>query len=174
MRILIISSSRDEVNEKYLELGNIVGNKLRDLNLELNFGAASTGIMGRYKNYFRTVNSYTVKKYVNDLRNINSTKEYILDTTFDRTKNLYQDSDLILVLPGGTGTLAEIFGILEENRSIDNPKPMYIYNYDHFYDNVINIIETCINNKFNDKSIYNYFYVSDNLDQLIDKIKEHL
>ena len=174
MRILIISSSRDEVNEKYLELGNIVGNKLRDLNLELNFGAASTGIMGRYKNYFRTVNSYTVKKYVDDLRNINSTKEYILDTTFDRTKNLYTDSDLILVLPGGTGTLAEIFSILEENRSIDNPKPMYIYNYDHYYDNVINIIETCINKKFNDKSIYNYFYVSDNLDELIDKIKEHL
>lgn len=174
MRILIISSSRDEVNEKYLELGNIVGNKLRDLNLELNFGAASTGIMGRYKNYFRTVNSYTVKKYVDDLRNINSTKEYTLDTTFDRTKNLYTDSDLILVLPGGTGTLAEIFSILEENRSIDNPKPMYIYNYDHYYDNVINIIETCINNKFNDKSIYNYFYVSDNLDELIDKIKEHL
>ena len=49
MRILIISSSRDEVNEKYLELGNVVGNKLRELNLELNFGAASTGIMGRYK-----------------------------------------------------------------------------------------------------------------------------
>lgn len=174
MRILIISSSRDEVNEKYLELGNIVGNKLRDLNLELNFGAASTGIMGRYKNYFRTVNSYTVKKYVDDLRNINSTKEYILDTTFDRTKNLYTDSDIILVLPGGTGTLAEIFSILEENRSIDNPKPMYIYNYDHYYDNVINIIDKCITNKFNDKSIYNYFYVSDNLDELIDKIKECL
>ena len=114
------------------------------------------------------------KKYVDDLKNINSTKEYILDTTFDRTKNLYTDSDLILVLPGGTGTLAEIFGILEENRSIDNPKPMYIYNYDHYYDNVINIIETCINNKFNDKSIYNYFYISDNLDELIEKIKEHL
>lgn len=174
MRILIISSSRDEVNEKYLELGNIVGNKLRDTDLELNFGAASTGIMGRYKNYFRTVNSYTVKKYVDDLKNINSTKEYILDTTFDRTKNLFNDSDIILVLPGGTGTLAEIFGILEENRSIDKPKPMYIYNYDHYYDDILNLIDTCVKNKFNDKSIYNYFYVSDNLDELIEKIKEHL
>lgn len=174
MRILIISSSRNEVNKNFLKLGDIIGKKLKDTNLELVYGAASTGIMGRCTKYFKVINSYTVEKYIDDLKNINSTKEFILDTTFDRTKIMYKDSDIILVLPGGTGTLSEIFSILEENRTTKNPKPMYIYNYNNYYDDIINLIDKCVKNNFNDKSIYNYFYISNNLDEIIEKIKKCL
>ena len=174
MRILIISSSRDEVNNNYLELGNIIGEKLKDYNLELVFGASSTGIMGKYSKYFNIINSYTTDKYKDDLRKINSTKEYILDNTFDRIKYMYQDSDIILVLPGGTGTISELFSILEENRSTNNPKPIIIYNYNNYYDSIINIIDTCVKNNFNSNSIYNYYYISNNLNEIIEKIKEHL
>ena len=174
MKILITSSSRDEIAEEYLKLADTVCERIIELkkDIELVFGAANTGMMGRCTRYFDKVYSYTVEKYVSMLKDINSTKEYILETSFDRTKEMYKESDVILVLPGGTGSLAEIFGIIEENRSIDNPKPMIIYNYNHYYDKVIEIINDCITNKFNSNSITDYFYISDDLDIVMQKIKD--
>ncbi len=169
--ILICCSSREEVNKDFLFLADTVSKEISSLGYRLIFGASSSGMMGRCMNNFDEVYSYTVEKYREDLENIPSTKEYIVETTFDRTKEMYKDSDIILVLPGGTGTIAEVFSILEENRSISTPKPMIIYNYNGYYDNVLNIINIAIDNNFNNSSIKNYYQVCDNLEDLIKNIK---
>ena len=173
MNILICSSSREEGNKEYFYLAESVAKEISNLGYHLVFGAASSGIMGRCRNNFDIVYSYTIEKYREDLENIKSTEEYLLDTTFDRTKEMYQKADIILALPGGTGTIAEIFSILEENRSISNPKPFIIYNYNGYYDNLLKIIDTAIENNFNDFSIKNYFTVCDSLDKIIEIVKEH-
>lgn len=169
--ILICCSSREEVNKDFLYLADSVSKEISSLGYNLVFGAASSGMMGKCMNNFEEVYSYTVEKYREDLINIPSTEEYVVETTFDRTKEMYKDADIILVLPGGTGTIAEIFSILEENRSISTPKPMIIYNYNGYYDNVINLIDIAVENNFNDSSIKEYYQVCDNLEELIEYIK---
>lgn len=171
MNILICASSREEINKEYLLEAEKVGKELAKLNLQLIFGAASTGMMGKIEKQFTSISSYTVKKYIEDLKNIPSSKEYILDTTMDRTKEMYNQADVILLLPGGTGTLAELFSILEENRSIDSPKPFIIYNYNGYFDKVLELINNCISNNFNSPEIYNNFEILNNLDEIIKKIK---
>ena len=172
MKIFIGSSSRDEINKEYLELAEKVGQELKKYNYDLVFGAASTGMMGKTTKYFNNIYSYTVDKYTDDLKNINSKKEYILKTTFDRTKKMYKDADLLVLLPGGTGTLAELFGILEENRSINNPKKYIIFNYNHYYDKALELIDSCIKNKFNSKDIKDYYKVVTNIKDLIKEIEK--
>lgn len=159
MNILIGSSSRDEINEEYLDLATNIAQIAKDKGYDLVFGAASTGMMGQTRKYFKTVYSYTVKKYEKDLENIDSKEEYVLETTFDRTKEMFKKSDIILFLPGGTGTYSELFGILEENRSIDKPKKVIIYNYNNYFDKALSIIDDCINNNFNSKDIKDHYIV---------------
>ena len=171
MNILICTSSREEIDKEYLLLAENIGKELTKLNLNLIFGAASTGMMGKIEKHFKNINSYTVEKYTNDLKNIHSSKEYIIETTMDRTKEMYKEADVILLLPGGTGTIAEFFSILEENRSINNPKPFLIFNYNGYYNKIFEIIDTCIKNNFNDKEIYNYFEVCNNFEEILKKIK---
>lgn len=171
MKIMIGCSSRSEVDQKYLDLAKSISKKCNSLGYELVFGAASSGMMGRCYSSFDTVYSYTIDKYVEDLKNIPSKEQFVLDTSFDRTKQMFLDSDYIVILPGGTGTLGELFSILEENRSIANPKCYILYNYDGYYDGVLNMIDTCVQNHFNDSSIYDYFQVVSNEEELFQKIK---
>ena len=171
MKIMIGCSSRDEIDSKYLELAKSVSKKCNCMGYELCFGAASTGMMGECATNMDTVYSYTVAKYVDDLKNIKSKDEYVLDTTFDRTKELFGDSDLIVLLPGGTGTLAEVFGILEENRSIDNPKLVILVNYEGYYNPIINMIDKCVEQNFNSFNIYDYIKIVENEEELFEIIK---
>ena len=171
MKIMIGCSSRDEIDKKYLDLAKNVAKTCNCLGYELCFGAASTGMMGECCKTMDTVYSYTVAKYVDDLKNIPSKEEYILDTTFDRTKEMFNDADLIVLLPGGTGTLAEVFSILEENRSIDNPKQVILVNYDGYYNPVINMIYKCIELNFNSFNIYDFIKVVNTEEELFQIIK---
>lgn len=174
MKIMIGCSSRSEISPKYLKLADSVSKKCAELGFELCFGAASTGMMGECAKNISSVYSYTVSKYVDDLKNINSKEEFILDTTFDRTKEMFYDSDIIILLPGGTGTLAEVFGILEENRSIDNPKRVVLLNFDGYYDPIIRMIDNCIELNFNSANIYDFIKVVTTEDELFQIIKSVL
>lgn len=171
MKLMICSSSRDEIDKEYKILADAISKELNNKGHDLIFGAATTGMMGMCQNNFKHIYTYTVQKYIEDLRNINSSEEYILNTTFDRTKEMYLDCDAVIALPGGTGTMTEILSIIEENRSIDNPKPLIIYNYKGFYNTLFNLIDILIETKFNDSSIKDNYQVCDNINDLLNILK---
>ena len=87
------------------------------------------------------------------------------------SSNLYYDSDKILFLPGGSGTFAEIFGMLEDIRTIDNNKEMIIYNKDNYYTDIIKLLNKAVKNKFNDINILDYIKVFNDKDDLINYLE---
>lgn len=176
-KVFIGCSSKDTIHTKYLEEAKEISSSLSKDNYALVFGAASMGMMGACYQEFnyshQPIYSYTVEKYQEDLSHLQSDIEVILPTTFDRTKQLYQDADIIILLPGGTGTIAEIFSILEENRTIDNPKKIVLYNFDGFYNKLLEVINYCITEKFNDSSIYDYFTVVNTRDEVLKFVNDN-
>ena len=156
-------SSRDAISDEYKELTTRISKLFVDNNYSLATGGASTGMMGAsflefHKNK-KNVYAYTVSKYEEDLENLNGAFKFIYEYTFDRTKCLYKKGSIIIFLPGGTGTLAELFASIEENRTTNNPKQIILYNYNGFFDKVLDLIYYCVTNKFNDESIYSFFTV---------------
>jgi uncharacterized protein (TIGR00730 family) len=163
-------SSRDAINDEYKELTTNISNIFIDFDYSLATGGASSGMMGKsfleFHKSKKDVFAYTVEKYEEDLENLPGSFKYIYDNTFDRTKSLYQKASMIIFLPGGTGTLAELFASIEENRTINNPKQIILYNYNGFFDKVLNLIYYCVTNKFNDESIYSFFTVISSEEEL--------
>ena len=156
-------SSRDAISDEYKELTTRISKLFVDNNYSLATGGASTGMMGtsflEFHNNNKNVYAYTVSKYEEDLENLNGAFKFIYEDTFDRTKCLYKKGSIIIFLPGGTGTLAELFASIEENRTTNNPKQIILYNYNGFFDKVLDLIYYCVTNKFNDESIYSFFKV---------------
>lgn len=156
-------SSRDAISDEYKDLTTNISQIFIDNDYSLATGGASTGMMGKsflefHKNQ-KNVYAYTVSKYEEDLENLPGSFKYIYETTFDRTKSLYQKGTITIFLPGGTGTLAELFACIEENRTTTQPKQIILYNYNGFFDKVLDLIYYCVTNKFNDESIYSFFKV---------------
>ena len=170
MKIFIGSSSRVEIDNSYVEDSIYIANKLSkwyDLNMG---GLIDGGMMGNVTEIFlnnnREVTIYTLKLYGEDFSKFRGNYKYF-DNTFMRTSNLYYDSDKILFLPGGSGTFAEIFGMLEDIRTIDNNKEMIIYNKDNYYTDIIKLLNKAVKNKFNDINILDYIKVFNDKDDLI-------
>ena len=51
-------------------------------------------------------------------------------------------------MPGGSGTLGEMFGVIEEGKNNLQDKKIVLYNYKNFFDGLLKFIETCKQNGF--------------------------
>ena len=176
MKIFIACSSKNHYEDIVKDMAKTLAQQGHDLI----FGAASTGMMGIASKEFakegRGVSSVTVEKYLDDLINIPSTEEYICDTTFDRTKCLYQNADVIIFMPGGSGTMGELFGILEELRTVDIKNKLFIYNLPYkdgyFFDFFEGLMNRFIEDHYNDESIKKYYKIVYSKEELLERIGE--
>ena len=168
MRVTIGSSSNDLIDNKYKESAQKVCEFLASNNCDLNWGSGSTSIMGIcyqvFSKYNRNIYGYTTPKYKDMISDLPKANHQILETTFDLRKNAFRDADLIVFLPGGTGTTAELFAYLEEARSNDVDKPIIIYNENHHFDSTLSLINDLVQRNFNSNNIFNYFIVANSFD----------
>ena len=176
MKIFVACSSKSHYEDIIEEISNALAQQGHDLV----FGASSTGMMGicmkEFQEEKRNIISATVERYKDDLINIPSTEEYLCDTTFDRLKLLYQKADIILFLPGGSGTMGELFGILEEVRTIDIKNKLIIYNVPYkegyFYDFFEELMDRFIKDNYNDESIKEYYKMVYSKEELLKELGE--
>jgi uncharacterized protein (TIGR00730 family) len=83
------------------------------------------------------------------------TELIVVDTMHVRKRMLYEKCDAAIVLPGGYGTLDELFEMLTWNQLSIHDKPIFILNTDGFYDGLLVHInkmleETFLYNKLED------------------------
>ena len=171
INIFIGCSSRVEIDKKYIDDADFISKELADYGYDLIIGGISNeGMFGKILNNFsetkKKINVYTLKLYNEDVNLYNVGCKYV-KSTFERTENIYKDAFKILILPGGTGSLAELFGMLEDNRTIECTKEIIIYNQDGYYDDLIRFIKKLIDEKFNDYSILNYIKIFNKKEDLI-------
>ena len=169
MRVTISSSSNDLIDDLYKETAKKVCDYLAENDWDLNWGSGSISIMGicynEFTKYNRNIYGYTSPKYSDDINNLPNAKHNIFDNTFDLKKNIFSDANLILMLPGGTGTISEFFAYLEEIRSNDVDRILVLYNEEHHFDKMLELINDLIKRNFNTSSIYNYFKVVNSFEE---------
>ena len=171
MKLFIGCSSRPGIDKKYIEDADFISKKLADYGYDLIIGGISKeGMFGKILNSFNTahrnIKVYTLKSYNEDISLFNVDCTYV-ENTFEREARIYNEASKVLILPGGTGSLAELFSMLEDNRAIKSTKEIIIYNQDGYYYDLIKFITKLIREKFNDYSILNYIKIFNEKEDLI-------
>lgn len=137
MNVAILSSSSERIDPYYYSITQSIAHYLACNNFDLVYGGCSTSMMGicyqEFSKYNRNIYSFTTEKYTDDISNLPKAKHFIRQTTFDMKKEMFENSDLIIALPGGIGTLSEILSFVEENRSNDKEVPIIIYDENSDY-----------------------------------------
>ena len=164
MDVLIISSSRNEIDDYYKSIARHLSNYLARNDCNLIFGGASSSMMGICYEEFSKLNkkiyAYTTLKYADDLKKLPNSKHIICETTFDLKKQMFENCDLILCLSGGLGTISELLSYIEEKRSNNSDKPIIVYDENNYYKQLFSVINETITNNFSDNSIYNMFDIA--------------
>ena len=180
MNVLILSSASEKIDPYYCSIARSISNYLAKLGYNLVFGASSTSMMGicydEFKNQGREIYAFTTEKYQDDLKNLDYAYHYINETTFDMKKNMFEHSDLIVVLPGGIGTLSELMSYIEENRSNDKCVPIEIYDEekDSYFEPLLQTLQSMKRKGFITSDINSLFTISHNKDEFMYDIDKHV
>ena len=176
MKTFFSVSSRTKIDKFYLDDAKYISDGIAKLGYDLIIGVAmNEGMPGEvlksFKDNNRKIYLKTLKVYGENPKEFDYVDfEYSTDT-FERTKRIYDESDILIMMPGGTGSIAEAFAFLEQARtdSWDNktPKTIVVYNKDGHYNQLHSQIKEYIDKGFNDDSIYEYLNIFNDKDELI-------
>lgn len=151
MKIFIGCGSNPKISDELKLVAEDVCKLIAGLGYDLVYGAYNEGMMGVCFDTFKEMNKEVYG--INITRYDTGGCYEVYDTSFERLKRICELSDKLLILPGGIGTYSELFGLLEEKA-----KPVIIYNYKGFYDDLI---------KFLNKNLDNNILYDDDLNNLI-------
>jgi len=90
----------------------------------------------------------------------------------ERKMKMHQESDGFIALPGGMGTLEELFEIITWLQLGLHQKPIGLLNINGFYNDLIKMLETMVRKGFLSMDNYNLLLVDSDPRLLIKKMEE--
>lgn len=175
MKLLIGCSARDEIDNKYKEACKEYLEVIFNDNNDLINGADYHSIMGiSYeiaKNKGRKLIGITPKMFKEDVGNLVYDELIYTDNISERTYKCIEMCDALIFLPGGIGSIYEFFSALEFIRSNEFNKPIVIYNYNNYYDDMLNMLNKIYKEKFADNKLY--YHISYNAKDSLEYINNY-
>lgn len=129
-----------------MEAGRLMGKTIADRNLELVFGGGGTGVMakvadGALENGAKVIGVITDDLNTTALVHQELTNLHVVETMHQRKAMMVELSDAFIALPGGFGTLDELFEVLTWAQVGLHELPIGILNVAGFYDPLLAYIE---------------------------------
>ena len=79
---------------------------------------------------------------------------------------MYKKSDAFIVLPGGIGTIDEVFEVIATNILTKSNKLLILLNYKKFWSKLLELINTSIKQKYSKKEIKNNIKVTTSINEI--------
>lgn len=149
---------------------------MAEYNVRLVYGGGSAGIMGIIADSVMQ-NGGKVTGFIPrlllewEVQHRGITELIICDDMHERKKRIYSISDAAIILPGGFGTLDELFEIVTWNQLTIHDKEIYILNSGGFYNHLIEHIEVMKQEQFLYEDALKRITVLDEPSELITYLK---
>ena len=178
MNLFIGCSCEEKIDKNIIKKSKELIKEIASIdNIDLVYSNCIDGLGGVCYEEFRKNNKKIIGVQVDKFRELQdqaySDKEIIVKNGIDRFKNIYDNSDIFLILPGGFGTISEIFNLIEEYR-IDDKKRIIIYNLDGYYNDLIKIMDNLFDTHFASVKISDCIDIVNSKKEVINIIKEEL
>ena len=175
MKLFIGASGSENIPKEYIDdCTNLLEVLLKEN--DLIFGAYNKGLMGiSYdiaKKNNRSITGICPEIYKASFDILECDKEETTTSIIDSTMKIYKNSDAIVILPGGYGSIYEFFTANYCKICKEINIPIILYNSCGYYDKLISFIKDCIKNKMvNEKEIGKYL-VANNASEVVKYLKE--
>ena len=171
--VCVFCGSRSGDNPEYMIQAGIFGALIAKHKWRLVYGAGNTGMMGSVANAtqkgksktFGVIPHHLVKREVGktDLDNY-----IITENMHERKKLMFTNSDAIVLLPGGPGSLDEFFEVLTWAQLDVHKKPIVLVNVETYWDPLIELIDHTISSGFADNAIKGLFTIVETAEEAIE------
>jgi uncharacterized protein (TIGR00730 family) len=164
MKICIYCSSSDALKPEYYELARKTAQILAQRGHVLVYGGARVGIMGVLANEMLSHHAQVIgiiPKVIEakEIAHKGISELHITETMQQRKQMLQDISDAFLVLPGGFGTLEELFETLTAKQLEFYDKPLVILNSFNFYSPLLEQFEHFFQENITRKDYANLYHI---------------
>ncbi|MBE8726726.1 TIGR00730 family Rossman fold protein [Flavobacterium hungaricum] len=177
-RITVFCASSFGTDKIYEEQAALVGKTLAEQNIELIYGGANVGLMGAVADAALNAGGKVIGVLPNFLRSkeiahLGLTELILVESMHERKTKMNDLCDGVIALPGGFGTLEELFEMLTWAQLGLHKKPIAILNINGFYDALITLLETMTEKGLLKEVNQKMLLVSDNIDDLLHQMKNY-
>jgi uncharacterized protein (TIGR00730 family) len=144
--ICVYCGSSDKVRPAYLAVARDMGIAIARRGIQLWYGAGSTGLMGALAESALQAGGEVIgvipAMFNNPiLAHYGLTRLEVVDSMHERKQRLAEQADGFIALPGGYGTLEELFEILTWAQIGLHAKPVGVLNAFGYYDLLLSMVE---------------------------------
>lgn len=144
--IVVFCGSSSGKNHAYVEIAYELGKTLAQQGIKLIYGGAQVGVMGAVAQGCLDNNGEVIGVLphflsAKEIRHSELTEMIMVDSMHERKMKMHELSDGIIALPGGFGTMEELFEMLTWAQLGLHQNPIGILNIDGYYDHLFRFFE---------------------------------
>jgi len=152
-RIAVYCASSDQIDPQYRRAATALGHLLAASNIGLVFGGGSVGLMGAVADAViegggEVIGVIPEKLQALELGHPGCTEMHVVDTMHTRKLMMMEKADAFIAMPGGFGTLEELFEVVTWAQLNYHRKPISLFNVCGFYDALIQFIGQAVDQGF--------------------------
>lgn len=174
--ICVFCGSSPGKDKSYSVVVERFGNLLAQNNLSLVYGGSNIGLMRILANAVLSGGGTVTGIMPHNLAKMgivhsSLTESHFVNTMGERKDMMIKLSDAFIALPGGLGTLDELFEILSSNQLDITNKACGILNINNYYDHLLTFLDKAVDEGFIRIEHRKNLVVDDNAENLLRKIK---
>ncbi|MCP4976094.1 MAG: TIGR00730 family Rossman fold protein [Maribacter sp.] len=177
-RLCVYCGSRPGRRSDYTLVAKQLARAMVNKNIDLVYGGASVGIMGKIANAVleeggEVIGIIPKELFVKEVAHTGITELKEVRSMHERKSLMAELSDGFIALPGGYGTIEEIFEIMTWSQLGMHNKPCGLLNVCNYYDNLIDFLDHAVSEQFINEINRSILLVDECPDALLEKFEAY-
>ena len=174
-RVLVFCGSSPGLRPEYAAAASELGRELAARDLEIVFGGASVGLMGALADAALAARGTVIgvipaRLIEYEIAHAHLTKLHVVETMHERKSLMAELSDAVIALPGGSGTLDELFELFTWKQLGLHRKPIGLLDVDGYWQPLLAFLEHAVDERFLRAEHLEMLKVERSPDALIDRL----
>ena len=173
--LCVYCGSSNGHDERFVKLAQDLGKVIGENDHALVYGGGRLGLMGVVANHTMAAGGKAIgyiPDHLDDKEGANTDLDelHIVDSMHTRKMRMSERADAFIILPGGFGTLDELFEIITWRQLKLHNKPIIVINAYGYWDKLQDLFHQVIDNHFALEEHRPYVCFIDSVDQVLDTL----
>ncbi|WP_299295594.1 TIGR00730 family Rossman fold protein [uncultured Tateyamaria sp.] len=175
LSVCVFCGSRPGLDPAFEADAQRLGQGIAERGWRLVYGAGDVGLMGTVARATQRAGGHTfgvIPQHLVDweVGKTDLTSYVVTETMHERKKVMFMNCDAVVLLPGGAGSLDEVFEVLTWRQLGLHEKPVVVVNTNGYWDPLLALLRHVVEQGFADASVLGYLTVVSDADAALDHL----
>ena len=174
--VCVYCGASTRVDPLYTQAATDLGKALASENIQLVYGGGRLGLMGAVADGALSENGKVIGYMPDHLEDLEQghaslTELHIVKDMHTRKRCMFEKANAFVVLPGGFGTMDEMFEIITWKQIELHDKPLIVLNINGYWDPLKALVENTVSEKFAKDHHRAFFNFVDRIEDVVPLLK---